>query len=94
MQLLINHLTRMHGGHICLAGVDLETRQHVRPMLANDPVPFYLLARYGGPFEMARIVDLGLPRHAPSRRTLRTMFLCRRGRGWSGPPPRTSFGGC
>ena len=66
MRLLINHLTRMHGGHICLAGVDLETRRHVRPLLANDPLPFYLLARYGGPFEMARIVDLGSPRHAPA----------------------------
>ena len=65
MRLLINHLTRMHGGHICLAGVDLETRRHVRPMLANDPLPFYLLARYGGPFDMGRIVDLGSPRHAP-----------------------------
>jgi hypothetical protein len=65
MRLLINHLTRMHGGHICLAGVDLETRRHVRPVLAHEPLPFYLLARYGGPFEMARIVDLGSPRHTP-----------------------------
>jgi hypothetical protein len=65
MRLLINHLTRMHGGHICLAGVDLQTRRHVRPILANDPLPFYLLARYGGPFEMARIVELGTPRPLP-----------------------------
>jgi hypothetical protein len=66
MRLLINHLTRMHGGHICVAGVDLETRRHVRPMLANDALPFYLLARYGGPFEMASIVDLGSPRPTPA----------------------------
>jgi hypothetical protein len=65
MRILINHLTRMHGGHICVAGVDLQTRRHVRPILANDPLPFYLLARYGGPFEMAMIVDLGSPRAAP-----------------------------
>ncbi len=65
MRILVNHLTRMHGGHICVAGVDLQTRRHVRPMLANDPLPFYLLARYGGPFEMAVIVDLGSPRAAP-----------------------------
>ncbi len=65
MRLMINHMTRMHGGHICLAGVDLETRRHVRPILANDPMPFYLLARYGGPFDMARVVDLGSPRHQP-----------------------------
>jgi hypothetical protein len=65
MRILINHLTRMHGGHICVAGVDLETRRHIRPMLASDPLPFYLLARYGGPFEMARVVDLGSPRPTP-----------------------------
>jgi hypothetical protein len=65
MRILINHLTRMHGGHICVAGVDLETRRHIRPMLANDPLPFYLLARYGGPFDMATVVDLGSPRAAP-----------------------------
>ncbi len=65
MRLLINHLTRMRGGHICAAGVDLQTRRHVRPVLAHEPLPFYLLARYGGPFEMARIVDFGSPRHAP-----------------------------
>ena len=65
MRILINHLTRMHGGHICVAGVDLQTRRHVRPMLANYPLPFDLLARYGGPFEMAMIVDLGSPLAAP-----------------------------
>ena len=65
MRILINHLTRMHGGHICVAGVDLETRRHVRPLLADGPLPFYLLARYGGPFEMAWIVELGTPRPAP-----------------------------
>jgi hypothetical protein len=64
MRILINHLTRMHGGHICVAGVDLQTRRHVRPMLANFPLPFDLLARYGGPVDMATIVDLGWPRAA------------------------------
>jgi len=28
-------------------------------------MPFYFLARYGGPFEMARIIELGDVRHAP-----------------------------
>ena len=65
MRILINHMTRMHGGHICLAGVDLDSRRHVRPLLANEPLPFYLLARYDGPFEMARVVDLGAPRPTP-----------------------------
>ena len=65
MRILINHLTRMHGGHICIAGVDLETRRHVRPVLAGEMLPFYLLARYGGPFEMSWVVDLGGPRPVP-----------------------------
>ncbi|MCC6125755.1 MAG: hypothetical protein IT426_12385 [Pirellulales bacterium] len=65
MRIVINHLTRMHGGHICAAGVDLETRRHVRPVLEGAPLPFYLLSTYGGPFAMARILDLGSPRPAP-----------------------------
>jgi hypothetical protein len=65
MRILINHLTRMHGGHICVAGIDLETRRHIRPVLANEPLPFYLLARYRGPFDMATMVDLGSPRAMP-----------------------------
>lgn len=65
MRIVVNHLTRMHGGHICVAGVDLETRRHVRPLLGHENMPFYLLARYGGPFDIARIVDLGAVRPTP-----------------------------
>ena len=65
VRIVINHLTRMHGGHICTAGVDLQTRRHVRPVLAGEPLPFYLMSRYGGPFEMARILELGSPRPTP-----------------------------
>lgn len=65
MRIVVNHLTRMHGGHICVAGVDLETGRHVRPLLGHENMPFYLLARYGGPFDMARIVDLGAARYRP-----------------------------
>jgi hypothetical protein len=65
MRILINHLTRMHGGRICVAGVDLQTRRHVRPVLACGSLPFDMLARYGGPFDMAVIVDLGSPRPLP-----------------------------
>ncbi len=63
MRILIAHLTRMHGGHICVAGVDMRTGKHIRPVLANESLPFYLLAGYGGPFEMNRIIDLGFPRY-------------------------------
>ncbi len=67
MKILVNHLTRMHGGHICIAGVDLDTRRHVRPVLGREGMPKHLLARYGGPFDMARVVDLGTPRPEPDR---------------------------
>ncbi len=55
----------MHGGHICVAGVDVDTRQTVRPMLQDGNIPFHFLARYGGPFDIARIVELGAPRPTP-----------------------------
>jgi hypothetical protein len=67
MRIVINHLTRMHGGHICTAGIELDSRRHVRPVLDGEPMPFYLLSRYGGPFEMAWVLDLGSPRPTPVR---------------------------
>jgi len=66
MQILINHITRMHGAHICVAGIDLQTGRHVRPVLQQGGMPFDLLARYDGPFDMARIIDLGQPRPTPN----------------------------
>ncbi|HUT13479.1 MAG TPA: hypothetical protein VMY42_23530 [Thermoguttaceae bacterium] len=67
MRILINHLTRMRAGKICIAGVDVETRRHVRPVLGYEGLTAKLLARYGGPFDMARIVELGNPRPKPNR---------------------------
>jgi len=58
VKLVINHLTRMQKGFMCVAGVDLATGQHVRPML-HSQMRTKMLARHGGPFDMARIVDLG-----------------------------------
>ena len=65
MRIVVNHLTRMGGGYVCVAGLDPDRNQHVRPVLPEGPLPFDLLARYGGPFEMARLVDLGVSRPAP-----------------------------
>jgi len=62
MQIVVNHLTRMHGGHICVAGVDQETGRHVRPVPQHGGLSAEWLARHGGPFEMAGVVDLGSPR--------------------------------
>ena len=65
MRILVNHLTRMHGGHICVAGIDVESGRHVRPVPEHAGLACHFLARYGGPFDMARIVSLGKPRCIP-----------------------------
>lgn len=58
MKIVVNHLTRMQQGFMCVAGIDLETGRHVRPILQSQ-MRTQFLARHGGPFEMAAIVDLG-----------------------------------
>ena len=58
MKIVITHLTRMQKGFICVAGVDLVTSQHVRPM-SRSQMRKEMLARYGGPFDIGNIVDLG-----------------------------------
>ncbi|MGH3088338.1 MAG: dual OB domain-containing protein [Rubrobacteraceae bacterium] len=59
MKILINHLTRMQPGYICVAGIDLETGAHIRPVLGNARLTTGLLSRNGGPFELGCVVDLG-----------------------------------
>ena len=58
MQIVVNHLTRMSKGYICVAGVDIETGAHVRPVLAHR-LSEQLLRRHGGPFDIGALVDLG-----------------------------------
>ncbi|MBF6592806.1 MAG: hypothetical protein IVW57_20020, partial [Ktedonobacterales bacterium] len=58
MEIVINHLTRMQPGYICVAGLDPTTGRHVRPILTGR-LSTVLLARNGGPFDMAALVDLG-----------------------------------
>lgn len=58
MQIVINHLTRMQKGCMCVAGIDLNTGLHVRPVLDHQ-MTIDLLSVHGGPFDMARIMDLG-----------------------------------
>ncbi len=66
MKVVVNHLTRMQQGYICVAGVDLDTERHVRPVLKGR-LRTSLLARNGGPFDMAVVVDLGTPTPAPQK---------------------------
>jgi len=58
MRIVVNHLTRMRGDHICVAGLDLDTRGPVRPVSAAA-LTQKMLKRHGGVFDIAEVVDLG-----------------------------------
>lgn len=67
MKIVVNHLTRMQQGYFCVAGLDVNTGEHVRPVLPGQRLPTSLLARYGGPFDMGVIVDLGAVKATPQK---------------------------
>lgn len=58
MRIVVNHLTRMQKGFMCVAGLELATRRHIRPVLDRQ-MRVEMLACHGGPFGLGRIVDLG-----------------------------------
>src|SRR3954462_6833076 len=58
MRIVVNHLTRMQPGYICVAGIDLASGKHIRPVLESR-LSNRLLVRHHGPFDMGAIVDLG-----------------------------------
>jgi hypothetical protein len=63
MRIVVNHLTRMEAGYICVAGVDLETRRHIRPVILNRRLAVDLLKSRGGVFELGAVIDLGPTRY-------------------------------
>ena len=65
MKLAVTHLTRMQRGYVCVAGVDVDSGVHVRPVIPNARLRDQLCARRGGPFDMATVVDLGTVRAVP-----------------------------
>jgi hypothetical protein len=58
MQIVVHHLTRMQQGYMCVAGIDLDTSLHVRPVLHRQ-MTIEMLSVHGGIFDIGRIVDLG-----------------------------------
>lgn len=63
MRIIVNHVTRMQHGYICVAGVEPHSGQHVRPVLNGKlRLTDSLLTTHGGPFDMASLVDLGAAR--------------------------------
>jgi hypothetical protein len=67
MQIVVNHVTRMRTwSRICVAGIDLETGRHVRPVTPmTDLVTRAHLRSEGGPFGPGAYVDLGAVRPRP-----------------------------
>jgi hypothetical protein len=59
VRIVVNHLTRMQRGYICVAGINPDTGHHVRPIPENDRPRRTQLVRHGGPFDIASVVDLG-----------------------------------
>ncbi|MGE3272602.1 MAG: hypothetical protein AB7P40_27925 [Chloroflexota bacterium] len=66
MKIAVVHLTRMARGFACVAGVNVENGQHVRPVLTAQRLGDQWCARQGGPFDMATVVDLGAVRPVPT----------------------------
>ena len=66
MKIVVCHLTRMQRGTVCVAGLDVETGQHVRPVPPMGVLQSRVTATRGGPFDMATVVDLGLTRPVPT----------------------------
>lgn len=65
MQIIVNHLTRMQTGYMCVAGINTANNQHIRPVL-RDRLKIDLLALNGGPFDIGSLVDLGQVRYCGS----------------------------
>jgi hypothetical protein len=60
MRIVVNHVTRMAPPRICVAGIDADTFEHVRPTTPpSDLITRALLRTEGGPFGMGAVVDLG-----------------------------------
>lgn len=63
MEIVVTHLTRMAPGYICVAGIDPESRNQIRPVTPGIRLPRELLVEEGGPFEIGCVVDLGPTQH-------------------------------
>ncbi len=67
VEIALNHLTRMSGSRICIAGIDPARNRHVRPVtLASDLLTRRLLASEGGALEVGAVLDIGDPVPVPS----------------------------
>lgn len=66
MRIVVNHVTRMTGSRICVAGIDTATYRHVRPVTPpGNPLTRVLLRENGGPFGAGALVDIGRATSCP-----------------------------
>jgi hypothetical protein len=57
--IVVNHITRVRDGRICVAGLDFDTGEHVRPVTAESNfLDRSALAAEGGPFQLGAAVEL------------------------------------
>ena len=66
MQIVVTHLTRMKHGNVCVAGVNVEDGEQVRPVLRLGQLRAGDLAPSGGPFDLATVVGLGPVQPVPT----------------------------
>jgi hypothetical protein len=58
--IIVNHLTRVRDGRICVAGIELDSREHLRPVtVESNFLDRSALATEGGPFEIGALIELG-----------------------------------
>jgi hypothetical protein len=67
LRIVINHVTRMRPGFVCVAGVDTERMVHVRPVLGRGQLRRWLVDEPNAPFNMGCLADIGevRVRHRP-----------------------------
>ncbi len=60
MRIVVNHVTRMRSPRICVAGINPETLEHVRPVTRmGEVLTRDMLRKDGGPFGPGALVELG-----------------------------------
>jgi hypothetical protein len=91
MKIVVTHLTRMQRGTVCVAGLGVETGQHVRPVQPMGVLQSRVTMRRGGPLDTATIVDLGLTRPFMAREGERPVHWLR---GTTSTWRTTRAGGC
>jgi hypothetical protein len=53
----------MQPGYICVAGIDLDTGRHIRPVTDGRRLGAHLLRYNHGPFDIGAVIDLGTVRY-------------------------------